>query len=600
MNEGSRPPSWPRRPKWQQWVPALERARVLRRARPHDIGADVVAGVAVAALLVPHGLAYAELAGVPAVTGLYTTVAALLAYAVFGPSRILMLGPDSSLAPLIAASLVLVGADDDPSQAIAAAGMLALLTGVLCMGAGVARLGAIAELLSRPVRVGYLNGLAIVMIVSQLPKLAGFSVSGETTLAELVDFIQGLGDGLADGTALLVGLGCLVVIVFMALRFPRMPGVLVAMVGATVVVAVFDLAAEGVPVVGEVPDGFPAPAWPGVEPGDIPELLISAAGVALLTLSDTTALSRGFGARSGDMADPNHEIIALGAANVATGFFQGFPVSASTSRTTVAEASGGRTQLLGVVGAVLVLALLVGGGGLVEDLPSAGLAAVVIAAGLKLFDLASLRWLARVRRTEFLLSVAASLGVVVIGVLEGIVVATLLSLGNFVRRLWRPYDAVLGRIEQRKGYHDVERNPQAQQIPGLLLFRFDAPIFFANADHFARRLFGEIDRADGPIREVILAAEPVTDIDTTGAEVLARVLQELEQRGIDLTFAELKGPVRDRLRRYGLYDVVGDAHFQPTLGTAIDFYLDRSGVDWVDWTDRARERGSAADHREDF
>ncbi len=571
---------------WQEWVPALDRVRSLRQATARDLLADVVAGVAVAALLVPQGLAYAELAGVPAVTGLYTTVLALLAYAMFGPSRILMLGPDSSLAPLIAAAIVLVGADDDPAEAVATAGMLALLAGALCMLAGAARLGAIAELLSRPVRVGYLNGLALVMIVSQLPKLLGFSVDGETTLDVFIDFVQGLADGLGDVTALVVGLACLLAIIGLAMTSPRVPGVLLAMAGAALAVALFDLDERGVPVVGEIPEGFPAPDWPGVALADMPELFVAAAGLALLTLSDTTALSRGFGARAGAHADPDQEMVALGAANVAAGFFQGFPVSASTTRTSVAEASGGRSQLLGVVGAGLVVVFLVIGGGLVSDLPSTALAAVVIAAGLNLLDLASVRWLAQVRRTEFLLSVLTTVSVVVIGVLEGILVATALSIGNFVWRMWRPYDAVLGRVDQRKGYHDTDRNPEAEQIPGLLLFRFDAPIFFANADHFARRLFTEIERAPTPVREVVLAAEPITDIDTTGAEVLGRVLDELERRGIELTFAELKGPVRDRLRRYGLYDVVGDAHFLPTLGTAIDFYLQRTGVDWIDWTER--------------
>ena len=570
---------------WSAWVPGPARFRQLTL---DDVRADVVAGLAVTALLIPHGMAYAELAGLPAVTGLYTTVAALLAYALFGPSRILMLGPDSSLAPLIAAAIVLVGADSDPAKAVATAGMLALLSGAICVLAGVLGLGTMAELLSKPVRVGYLNGLAIVMIVSQLPKLFGFSASGDTTLEVAIDFVDGLSEELTNGTALWLGAACVLVILALTAVSPRLPGVLIAVVGATLAVSLFDLTDHDVAVVGEIPSGFPSPEWPGVEAGDLPGLLGAAFGLALLTLSDTTALSRGFADRTNEQVDPNHEIVALGAANISVGFFQGFPISASTTRTTVADVSGGRSQMVGVVGAALVVLLLVAGGGLVEDMPSTALAAVVIAAGLKLFDLETLRWLLSVRRTEFILSVAAMVGVIAIGVLEGILVAVVLSLGNFIRRVWRPYDAVLARVDGRRGYHDVSRHPEARHVPGLLLFRFDAPLFFANADHFGRRLWLGIDSAPEPVRKVVVAAEPMSDVDTTGAEVLTRLLDELDAAGIDLAFAGLKGPVKDRLRRYGIYDRIGYRSFHSTLGTAIDAYLRESGVEWVDWTDRPR------------
>jgi high affinity sulfate transporter 1 len=570
---------------WAVWVPGVAR---LRSLGPADVRMDLVSGLAVTSLLIPHGMAYAELAGVPAVTGLYTTVAALIAYAVFGPSRILMLGPDSSLAPLIAAAIVLVGVDDDPEKAIATVGMLALLSGAFCILAGIGRLGTIAELLSRPVRVGYLNGLAIVMVVSQLPKLFGFSASGDTTVELAIDFVEGLVDGLTNGTALALGLVCLAVIVGLGVWSPKAPGVLVAVGGATVAVAVLDLTDRGVSVIGDIPGGFPRPAWPGVDAGDVPTLLASALGIAVLTLSDTTALSKGFADKSREEVDPNLEIVALGIANMSVGFFRGFPISASTTRTTLADATGGRSQLVGIVGAVLVLALLIFGGGLVEDLPSVALAAVVIAAAFKLFDLPALLWLLAVRRTEFVLSVAAMVGVVAIGVLEGIVVAIVLSMGNFVRRVWRPYDAVLARVDGRKGYHDVSRHPEARQIPGLVMFRFDAPLFFANADHFVRRVRAVIQEAPGPVQKVVVVAEPMSDIDTTGAEVLARLLDELDEMEVSLAFAGLKGPVKDRLRRYGLYDRLGDRKFHSTLGKAIDVYVSESGVPWVDWTDKPR------------
>ncbi len=569
---------------WQRWVPGIAAARELRRSQ---LRGDIVAGVAVTALLIPHGMAYAELAGLPPVTGLYTTVLALVAYAAFGPSRVLLLGPDSSLAPLIAAAIVLVGADGDPGRAVATAGILALLTGLVCVIAGLIGLGTLAELLSKPVRIGYLNGLAVVIVVSQLPKLFGFSSDADTTVGEARDFVQGLGDGLTNGTALVVGTACVAVIVGVERLWPRAPAVLLAVAGATVTVAVFELADRGVEVVGSIPSGVPAPSWPRIDAADLPTLAAAAVGIAFLTLSDTSALSRSFAARAGQRVDPNREIIGLGAANLATGLFQGFPVSASTTRTTVAHVSGGRSQLVGVVGAALVAALLVAGTDIVQDLPSTALAALVLVAAGRLVDVATLRWLLSVRRSEFLLSISTTLGVVVAGVLEGIVIAVGLSLVNFLRRAWRPHDAILGRVEQRKGYHDVLRNPAARQIPGLLVYRFDAPLFFANADYFARRLRLGMEMAPAGVQWIVVAAEPMTDIDTTGAEVLSELIDELSGSGVTLAFAELKGPTRDRLRHYGLYDRIGDDRFFSTVGTSISAYLEATGVEWVDWTDRS-------------
>ena len=571
------------RPGWQQWVPGIAAARSLHRKQ---IPRDVLAGVAVTALLVPHGMAYAELARLPAVTGLYTTVLALIAYAVFGPSRVLLLGPDSSLAPLIAAAIVLVGADGDPAQAVAVAGMLALLTGAACVIGGLVGLGTLAELLSKPVRIGYLNGLAVVIVVSQLPKLFGFPTDADTTVGEAREFVEGLGDDLANGTSLTIGLACLAVIFGVARLRPRAPGVLIAVAGATLAVSAFDLTDRGVAVVGSIPGGIPGPTWPDIAFDDLPSLAAAAAGLAFLTLSDTSALSQSFGTRIGQRIDPNQDIVGLGAANLATGLFQGFPVSASTSRTTVAYTSGGRSQLVGLVGAALVALLLLVGSGIVEDIPSAALAAVVIAAGLQLVDVATLRWLWEVRRTEFLLSLAATAGVIVAGVLEGIVIAVVLSIANFLRHAWRPHDAVLGRVERRKGYHDVLRNPEARQVPGLLVYRFDAPLFFANAEYFTRRLHAGIEMAPTDVDWVVVAAEPMTDIDTTGAEHLSELIDELAKAGVTLAFAELKGPGKDRMRRYGLYRRIGDDHFYPTVGAAITGYLEATGVEWVDWTDR--------------
>jgi high affinity sulfate transporter 1 len=563
-------------------VPGIAAATTYRRA---GLRGDGVAGLAVGALLVPQGMAYAELAGLPPVTGLWATVVALVAYAVVGPSPLLVLGPDSSLAPLIAAGIALVGTGGDPERAVQLGALLAVTVGLICLLARIARLAALTELLSRPVLVGYLNGIAVVVIVSQLPRLCGFSVDADDTAGRLRGFVSGLAGGEVDGVPLAIGFGGLVAILLLRHAAPKVPGVLVAVIGGMLAVTLGDL---DVPVVGAVPRGLPAPASPflSLSFDELQLLVAAAAGIAFVALADTVALSRSIAARSGwPTSPPARELGALGLANLAAGAFRGFPVSASTSRTAVALASGAHTQLAGLVGAGVVAAVLVAGHGLGRNLPLASLAALVVAAGLSLLDLATLRWLARVRRSELVLSVTATLGVALVGVLEGILVAVGLSLGYFVRRAWRPYAAVLGRVEGQKGYHDVERHPEGQEVPGLLIYRFDAPIFFANADHFVRNVRAALDARQAVVW-IVLAAEPITDVDTTGAAALAGLLDELDARGVELAVAELKGPVKDRLRGYGLYDRIGDDRFFPTLGTAIDAYLAATGTDWTDWTDR--------------
>jgi high affinity sulfate transporter 1 len=571
-----------------RWLPGLRR---LRRYRRGDLRGDLVAGIAVTALLVPQGMAYAELAGLPAITGLYTTVTALVAYALFGPSRILVLGPDSSLAPLILATILpLVGAGGDPARAVALAAAMAVIMGVVCIVAGLAHLGMVTELLSKPLRVGYLNGVAVVVVISQLPKLFGFSVPATSTPARAVEFIAGVLDGRVNVAAAAIGIASLVLLFAFRALMPRFPTVLLVVVGATVVVAVFDLVAKGVAVVGPVPQGFPTPALPSISSGDIGRLALAALGMAFVTLADTSALSRTFALKYGDDVNPNQEIVALGVANVAAGMFQGFPVSASTSRTAVAETAGGKSQLVGLVGAAAIVLLLLFAGGLTTYLPQASLAAIVILAGTALFDLATMRWLWRVRPSELLLCASALLGVVIVGVLEGIVIAIVLSLAAFLHRVWRPYDATLGRVPGRHGYHDVVRHPEAEQLPGLMIFRFDAPIFFANAEHFSRSVKKHLAERGEPIRRVIVAGEAITDIDSTGAESLLDLLEDLAARGVTLSFAELKGPVKDRLRRYGVYERIGSEDFFSTIGHAVHEYRQETGEE-----SRAPDGGGAAE-----
>jgi MFS superfamily sulfate permease-like transporter len=311
-----------------------------------------------------------------------------------------------------------------------------------------------------------------------------------------------------------------------------------------------------------------------------------AIGIALVSFADTSVLSRTFAIRGGYRVDPNQELVALGAANVAAGLFQGFSVSSSSSRTPVAESAGAKTQVTGLVGALAIALLLLFFPNLVRHLPDSALAAVVISAAIGLIEVAGVRKLYRLRKTEFVLSIACFLGVAALGVIEGIFIAVGLALLDFIRRAWRPYDAVLGRVEGLKGYHDVTRYPDARRIPGLVLFRWDAPLFFANAEVFADRLRQAIASSPTPVRWVIVAAEPVTDLDTTAADVLQQLDEELAADGIDLRFAEMKDPVKDRLKRYALYERFGADHFYPTVGTGVSAYLDASGVEWTDWEDQ--------------
>jgi high affinity sulfate transporter 1 len=571
-----------------RWLPGLQTLRSYQRSW---LPRDVVAGVVLTALLVPAGMGYAEASGLPAIYGLYATIVPLVIYAIVGPSRILVLGPDSSLAPLIAAAILPLAAGNE-GEAVALAGMLAIFSGALCVLAGLARFGFIAELLSKPVRYGYMNGIALTVLLSQLPKLFGFSVDAEGVIAEARAFVRGVADGETNTVALVIGVACLLVILGFKRWRPQIPGVLVAVVGATVAVGVFGLAERyDLSVVGPLPKGLPSFEIPSVSFDHLQALVAGAVGIALVSFADTSVLSRTFAIRGGYRVDPNQELVALGAANVAAGFFQGFSVSSSSSRTPVAEAAGAKSQATGLVGALAIALMLLLFPNVVRNLPDSALAAVVITAAIGLIEAAGVRKLYRVHRTEFALSIACFLGVAVLGVIEGIFIAVALSLLNFIRRAWRPHHAVLGRADDVKGYHDVTRYPDARRVPGLVLFRWDAPLFFANAEEFADEVRQAIASSPTPVRWVVVAAEPITDLDTTAADVLKEVDGELAAQGIDLRFAEMKDPVKDRLKRYALFERFGDDHFYPTIGAAVGAYVDAMGVDWTDWEDRSAPTG---------
>ncbi|MGW2343031.1 SulP family inorganic anion transporter [Streptomyces sp. NPDC001661] len=550
--------------------------RTLRAYRRSWLVKDLVAGVVLTTLLVPQGMAYAELAGLPAITGLYTSVMCLLAYAVAGPSRILVLGPDSSLGPMIAATILpLVASGGDSGRAVALASVLALMVGAITILAGVARLGFIADLISKPTMIGYMNGLALTILVGQLPKLFGFSVDADGLIGEVDALIGKLADGALVPAAVAVGGGCIVLVLGLQRLLPKVPAVLVMVVLAIGATVAFDLGEHGVKLVGRLPEGLPPFTVPDVRWEDLGPLFVGALGIALVSLADTISNATAFANRSGEEVRGNDEMIAIGAANAAAGLFQGFPVSTSGSRTAVAERAGARTQLTGLVGAALILLVLLPG--LFRNLPQPALAAVVITASLSLADLAGAGRLWRQRKAEFWLCTAAFLGVALLGVLAGIAVAVGLSILNVFRRAWWPYSAVLGRVAGLEGYHDVRSHPDAALLPGLVLLRFDAPLFFANAKSFRDEVLRAVRETDRP-RCVVVAAEPITDVDTTAADVLEELDEALRGRGVDLVFAELKDPVRRKVERYGLARTFGPDTFYPTVESAVEWFRSRGSA----------------------
>ena len=561
-----------------RWVPGLQAISSYRR---EWLAKDIVAGVVLTTLLVPQGMAYAELAGLPPITGLYTSILCLLGYAVFGPSRILVLGPDSSLGPMIAATILpLIAANGDEKRAIALASMLALIVGAIMVLASVAKLGFIADLISKPTMIGYMNGLALTILVGQLPKLFGFKVEADGFIGEVAGFVKGLANGEAVAAAAAVGIAGIVVILVLQRWLPKVPAVLVMVVLAIASTTVFSLADHGVSLVGVLPKGFPPLTIPDVRVSDFGPLFAGALGIVLVSLADTISTASAFAARTGQEINGNGEMIGIGVANLAAGLFQGFPVSTSGSRTAVAERSGAKTQLTGVVGAALIILMIVLVPGLFRNLPQPALAAVVITASLSLADIPGTVRLWRQRRVEFLLSIAAFLSVVLLGVLPGIAIAVALSILNVFRRAWWPYDTELGRVEGLAGYHDVHSYPQAEHLPGLVIYRFDGPLIFANAKTF-RDEVRKLAKADPPPTWILIAAEPMTDVDTTASDVLEELDEALNDQGISLVFAELKDPVRRKIERYGLTRTINPEHFFPTIESAIAAFRQETGADWA-------------------
>ena len=562
--------------RWTRWLPGLQ---TLGRYQAAWLPRDLMAGLVLTTMLVPVGIAYAVASGVPGIYGLYATIVPLLAYALFGPSRILVLGPDSSLAAVILA-VVLPLSGGEPMRAVALASTMAVVSGLVCILIGVMRLGFVTELLSKPIRYGYMNGIALTVLISQLPKLFDFSIDGGGPVRNVTQIAMAVLDGKTNWAAFAVGASTLAAILLLK-RFHRVPGLLIAVVGATVAVGVLGLDQDAaVKVLGPLPQGLPSFTLPWIGFADLGQVVIGGCAVAMVAFADTSVLSRTYAARTRTKVDPNQEMIGLGVANLAGGLFQGFPISSSSSRTPVAEAAGAQTQLTGVVGAVAVALLLVLAPHLLQHLPNSALAAVVIASAFGLFEFNDLRRIFRIQRWEFWLSVVCFAGVALLGVIPGIGLAIIIAVVEFLWDGWRPHHAVLGRVDGIRGYHDIQRYPAARLIPGLVLFRWDAPLFFANAELFHASVLEAVAQSPTPVRRIVVSAEPVTSVDVTSADVLAELAQKLRESGVELRFAEMKDPVKDKLKRFELLERLGAASFYPTLGAAVDAYLVEHAVDW--------------------
>jgi high affinity sulfate transporter 1 len=527
--------------------------------------------VTVAAYLVPQVMAYAGLAGLPPVAGLWAILPALLLYALLGSSRLLSVGPESTTALMTATVVGPLAAGAPDRYAVLAAG-LAVVVGAMFLVAWVARLGFLADLLSRPILVGYLTGVALIIIVDQLPKLTGVSTSGSEFLPQLLSFVRNLGEA---QPATVIFSAAAIAFLFAVARFlPGVPGPLLALVLGTAAVAVFGLDDHGIAVIGVVPAGLPSPGLP--TPGDLPQLALPALGVLLVGYTDVILTARAFSAR-GDELDPNQELLALGAANLGAGVLHGFPVSSSASRTALAHSAGGRTQAYSLVAGAAVLAVLLFLSPLLSHTPSTVLGALVVYAGVRMMDLAGFRRLAAFRRRELLLALGCLAGVLALDILYGVLVAVGLSVAELLTRVARPHDAIEGVVPGLAGMHDVDDYPQAHTVPGLLVYRYDSPLFFANAEDFKRRALAAVDQHEGPVDWFVLNTEAIVEVDITALDAVDALREELERRHIVFALARVKQDLRDDLDAFGLTEAIGTDRIFPTLPTATSAYQEWLG-----------------------
>jgi sulfate permease, SulP family len=534
---------------------------------------DVLAGVTVTAYLIPQVMAYAEVAGLPAVVGLWASVAALMVYAVFGSSPQLSVGPESTTALMTATALGGIAAGQ-PERYVALAAALAGLVGLFCLVAWAARLGFLAELLSRPVLVGYMSGVAVLMVISQLGKFTGLSVEGDTPLAEIVFVLEHLRN--ADATTLLLAVAILTFLLAGSRLFPRAPVPLIGMLLAAGVVVLFDLQDRGITVVGPIPRELPSLQLPDIEPDDLRELVPAALGIAMVAFTDNILTARAFQARHASGLDSNQELLAIGAANLAVGAAQGFPVSSSGSRTAIGDSMGSRSQLYSIAALAMVVLAVVFLGPILAAFPTAALGAVVVYAAVRLVDVPEFRRIGGFRRTELALALGTTVAVLALGALQGVLVAVALSVLDLLYRVTRPHDGILGYVPGVPGMHDVDDYADAKPVPGLVVYRYDSPLFFANAQDFTRRALAAIDSSPTPTRWFLLNAEANIAVDLTAVDTLEALRQQVERRGIIFAMARVKQDLRDDLQRAGLIDRVGESRIFMTLPTAVNAYVEWS------------------------
>lgn len=546
--------------------------RLLRYDRA-DLRGDAMAALTVTAYLIPQVMAYASLAGVPPQTGLIVIIVTMLVYAAVGSSRLLSVGPESTTALMTAAVLAPL-AMGDTSRYLVLAATVALLVGTFALLAGVLRIGFIGELLSKPVLIGYLAGVAVIMIISQIGKVTGVDVAGDTIIEDATSFAVNV---ITDGPhwpTLLLGGSVAVVLLLLTPRFPRTPVPLIVMVLASVVVAVFNLTEVGILTVGQITaDGLHV-GLPSLDPDDLQVLLLPALGIFIVGYTDNIATARAFAARHGHRIHNNQEFFGLGAANVGASLVGGFPVSSSASRTVIAEASGARSQMYSVLSAGLVLIVALLFSGLIAHFPTAALGGVVVYAAVRLIDVDEFRRLWRFRRREFALAIAALVGVLVFDILYGVLAAVAISIIELLTRVARPHAAVLGHAEEVPGWHDIDDYPTARQVPGLLLFRYDSPLFFANAEDFSRRCRAAIDTADPAPDWFVLNMEGITEVDITGLDALEDVRDYCEQRGIVMGLDHVKSEVWADVERHGVGQRIGRSHIFATHPAAVAAYED--------------------------
>lgn len=548
------------------WVPGVEQ---LRRYQRVWLRGDVIAGLTVTAYLVPQVMAYSTLAGLPAVTGLWAAIVALTVYVLFGSSRQLSVGPESTTALMTAAVLAPMASGDSVRYGILAA-ILAVLVGALCFFGALARLGFLANMLSRPVLVGYMTGIAILMIASQLGKVTGAPVSGDEFVGLMRSFAHSIDQ--CHWPTMVLAASVLLVLLGFGRWAPRVPGPLIAVLASTVGVAVLSLQTKGIEVVGTIPGDWPATDLSRVAPSDVVALILPAVGIAIVAFSDNVLTARAFAKGHGDEIDANAELRALGVANVGVGLAHGFPVSSSGSRTALGDAVGSRTQLYSIVVVVCTLAVVLWGRSVLTLFPIAALGALVVYAATRLIDLAEYRRLARFRRSELILALATAAAVLGLGVLYGVLAAVALSILDLTRRVAHAHDSVLGFVPGLAGMHDIEDYPDAVSVPGLVVYRYDAPLCFANAEDFRRRAMAAVEKDDGPVDWFVLNAEANVEVDLTALDALDQLRDELSRNGITFAMARVKQDLRDALVAAGLLTKIGEDRIFMTLPTAVEAY----------------------------